>query len=60
MRHNRGFTLMELVVASGMTGIVLLATSQVMMASQDAMRVAVIEADLAAQNALCWTASPTI
>ena len=52
MRQDRGFTVMEVIVASAISGLMLLAVSQVMLASQDAMRIAAIEADLAAQNAL--------
>jgi prepilin-type N-terminal cleavage/methylation domain-containing protein len=48
MRHNRGMTLVELIVATAVAGAILMATMQVMFASQDAIAAATLEADIAA------------
>lgn len=48
-RNPRGMTLVEIIVAMTVTTVVLLATSQVMLASQKAITLAAVEADLAAQ-----------
>jgi len=46
--RTRGLTIVELMVAMAITGVVMTATSQVMMASQDAITVAALESELSA------------
>lgn len=48
MRHNRGMTLVELIVATAVAATILMATMQVMFASQDAIAAATLEADMSA------------
>jgi len=47
--QTRGMTLIEVIVSSAIIGTVLMATTQVMLASRDALEVSAVEADLAAQ-----------
>lgn len=48
-RRNSGLSLIELIVACGIATVILIATSQVMISSQEALQLTAVEADLAAQ-----------